>query len=624
MSAAEPATRRWRDFLKNVSAVLFGDRIGLALFLASVCLFGAVWRTEIFITDSYALVNGLYNLTNGELYLVEAAYGPGLDTPGVERANGGRIARNYGAIVLSLPIWVLLEALTVVTDLRVALVGLYSLTLLAFGVTIGRLRNSESLVLASSLLALAFFAVNVALATPLDPAGTHLYALQVFHLLVAAFAPVLLYRLVARIESPTVGIVGATVFLLGTPLAIWAPVPKRHAITVTVVLVVAYALYRSRECVSTGSGAFVSAVFRAIAYASVGLYAWVQAPEALTLLVVLALVDVPTAPDNSPRTLATIGAAFLLSLVPFFVTNYVLIGSPLKPPRLLARAGTGGADPVVSDGGSGTFVGRIVSVLSPAFAVVSRFTQPLQLLVGEIVAGVKVLLTRPESLYHTLIRSGDATAALDASEQYSVNLTILESAPVLVATIGWIPALWRRRDAICIPDRILAARTVVDVFAVAVVLATTFQYASRLPVHAQLTVRYLLVLYPLGIYLLVRLPVVRRALEGNWRAFVWTTAATVLIGGQLLAVGVFFTTRGPGETIQFHGVVALVSAVPLLLWALTSRSNDTSEAFGAVLLGITTGVSAVFTMLVAIEYSPLGNAHLLPVVRAFAEVVTLV
>jgi hypothetical protein len=157
-----------------------------------------------------------------------------------------------------------------------------------------------------------------------------------------------------------------------------------------------------------------------------------------------------------------------------------------------------------------------------------------------------------------------------------------------------------------------------------VVLATTFQYASRLPVHAQLTVRYLLVLYPLGIYLLVRLPVVRRALEGNWRAFVWTTAATVLIGGQLLAVGVFFTTRGPGETIQFHGVVALVSAVPLLLWALTSRSNDTSEAFGAVLLGITTGVSAVFTMLVAIEYSPLGNAHLLPVVRAFAEVVTLV
>jgi hypothetical protein len=630
MSVAEPATGRWRAFLNNASAILFGDRIGLALFFASVCLFGAVWRTEIFITDSYALVNGLYNLTNGELYLVEAAYGPGLDTPGVERANGGRIARNYGAIVLSLPIWVLLEALTVVTDLRVALVGLYSLTLLAFGVTIGRLRDSESVVLASSLLALAFFAVNVALATPLDPAGTHLYALQVFHLLVAAFAPVLLYRLVARIESPTVGIVGATMFLLGTPLAIWAPVPKRHAITVTVVLVVAYALYRSRECVADGRGAFVSAVFRAIAYASVGLYAWVQAPEALTLLVVLALVDLPTAPDNRPRTLATIGAVFALSLVPFFVTNQVLIGSPLKPPRLLARAGAGGADPVVTGGGSGaagsgsgTSGSRIVSVLSPALAVVSRFTQPLELLVGEIIAGIDVLLTRPEALYHTFIRSSDAAAALDSSGRESGNLTILESAPVLAAITGGVPALWRRRDSISLPKRVLTARTVVDVFAVVLVLATTFQYASRLPTHAQLTVRYLLVLYPLGIYLLVRLPVVRRTLADKWRVFAWTTAATVLIGGQLLAVGVFWTAIGLGAAIQLHGIVGLAAALPLSLWALVGRSEGLFGVFGAILLGGTTALSLVFTILVTIEYYPLGNTQLLPVIRALAEVVTL-
>jgi len=41
-------------------------------------------------------------------------------------------------------------------------------------------------------------------------------------------------------------------------------------------------------------------------------------------------------------------------------------------------------------------------------------------------------------------------------------------------------------------------------------------------------------------------------------------------------------------------------------------------------LGITTGVSTVFTIFVAIEYYPLGSTHLLPVVRAFAELVTLV
>lgn len=629
MSTVETLAERWRTRRRRFTSteVLFGDRIGVSLFFASLCLFGAVWRTEIFITDSYALVNALYNFSNGELYLVEAAYGPGLDTPGVEQANGGQIARNYGVIVLSLPIWALLEALTVVLDLRVALVGLYSLTLLALGVTIGRLRGSESIVLGSCLAAVIFFAGNVALAAPLESASTHLYALQLFHLLVAAFAPVLLYRLLARIETPTLGAIGATMFLLGTPLAIWAPVPKRHAITVTVVLVAAYALYRSRECVSDGTegGSAVSAMFRAIAYASVGLYAWVQAPEALTLLVVLALVDVPTAPDNQPRTLATIGAAFVLSLVPFFVTNYVLIGSPLKPPRLLAGASrASAAEPVISTGGSGTLAGRILSVFSPAIALVSRVTQPLQILAGELMAGVAVLFTQPESLYHTLIRSGDAAAALDASERYSTNLTVLEAAPVLAATVGWVAALWRRRGSVSIVGCVLSGRTVVDIFVVLIVLATTFQYASRLPVHAQLTVRYLFVLYPLGVYLLVRLPVVRRTLKEHWRAFAWTTAVAVLIGGQLLAVGIFWTAKSPGETIQLHGVVALVSAIPLSLWALVGRSDGSVGVLGAILLGITTGLSAVFTMLVTIEYYPLGGTHLLPIVRALAEAVTLV
>jgi hypothetical protein len=302
----------------------------------------------------------------------------------------------------------------------------------------------------------------------------------------------------------------------------------------------------------------------------------------------------------------------------------MLIGSPLKPPRLLARAGTGGAEPVVSDGGSGGLSGRIFSVLSPALAVVSRFTQPLQLLVGEIVAGVAVLFTDPEALYHTFIRSGDAAAALDYSEHESVNLTILESAPVLAAVVGGIPALWRRRDSISVPGRVLSARNIVDAFAVVLVLAMTFQYASRLPIHSQLTVRYLFPLYPLGIYFLVRLPVVRRTLETHWRAFAWTTAATVLIGGQLLAVGVFLTTSGLGAAVQLHGIVGLAAALPLLLWALVGRSEGSFGVLGAILLGLTTALSVVFTVLVTIEYYPLGDAHVLPVVRMLAEAVTLI
>lgn len=63
-------------------AVLFGDRLGLIVFLATVVLFGLLWRTAFLITDSYTLANGLYSLSNGQLAMTEAAYGPGVETPG--------------------------------------------------------------------------------------------------------------------------------------------------------------------------------------------------------------------------------------------------------------------------------------------------------------------------------------------------------------------------------------------------------------------------------------------------------------------------------------------------------------------------------------------------------------
>jgi len=304
------------------------------VFLSCLCLFGVVWRTEIFISDTYTLANGLYSLSNGQLFMTEAAYGPTLETPGANLVDGRRIARNYGAIVLSLPFWLLLEGLAAVTSLRLALVGLWSLALLAAVVQLGTLLDDDDIVTVGGIGVLLFFGVNVALARSLDPTATHLYALQLFHMTVAAVAPVIFYRLISRIETRKLALLGTALLVLATPLALWAPVPKRHAITGTVVVAVAYSLYRSRT--EADGVVFASPVqFRALAYAFVGLYTWVHAPEALLLFVALLAVDVPTAADNSVRTLAIDGTVFLLSLVPFVLTNIALSGSPIQPPRLL-------------------------------------------------------------------------------------------------------------------------------------------------------------------------------------------------------------------------------------------------------------------------------------------------
>jgi len=249
--------------------------------------------------------------------------------------------------------------------------------------------------------------------------------------------------------------------------------------------------------------------------------------------------------------------------------------------------------------------------------------ESLWLLASQITQGLGVLSTNSGALWQTLVRSGDAAAALNNAGTESVNLSLLESAPVLAALVGGLPVTWRRLRARTAITRRIRPETAVDLFALLLCATLVLQYASRLPVHAQLTVRYLFPLFPLGVYLLARLPVVRATLTENWRLFTWTTVVTILVGGQLLAVAVFWTAVGLGEAFQLHALLALGTATPLAAWSLLGRSDDRFGHAGAVLLGVATGLSTVFVLLVALEYYSIGDSHLLPMVRVVAEQVDL-
>ncbi|NLV14951.1 hypothetical protein [Haloarcula argentinensis] len=605
-------------------SVLFGDRLGLIVFLATVVLFGLLWRTAFLINDSYTLANGLYSLSNGQLAMAEAAYGPGLATPGASRYGGQWYARNYGVIVLSLPLVFVLDLLTAVVELRIALVALWSLALLALVVECGYYTDGDWVLYGGAVAVLGLFGLNVALAQPLDAGRTHLYALQLTHLLIAAFTPVVFYRLLSRVHTRRLGLLSAVLLTAGTPLAFWASIPKRHAVTGTVVVCIAYCLYRSRK---PADGAVITQrqTFRTLAYALVGLYAWVHAPEALLLCVALALVDIPTARDNSPRTLARVGVIFALSLLPFIITNLAISGSPIKPPRLVSGGGSLSSNAASSTGGSGggSASGGVLTPLAPLLGTLESGMRPLLLLGGELVAGFKTLQQQPNDVYHAFVRSGSAGGALDNTGEESVNLSLLESAPVLVAMVGALPVIRRLRLPSSMTDRTLSADRVVDAFAITTFVGVVLLYNSRLPLHAQVTARYLFPLYPLGVYLFVRLPAVRKSLTDHWRLFLWTVAGTVLIGGQVTVVLVAVTVNGIGEAFQLHALLALGSAVPLGIWALSGRSKGRAGQIGAVLLGAATGVAAVFLLLTSVEYYALGDTHLLPMMRALGELLAL-
>lgn len=84
--------------------------------------------------------------------------------------------------------------------------------------------------------------------------------------------------------------------------------------------------------------------------------------------------------------------------------------------------------------------------------------------------------------------------------------------------------------------REFSALGTVVAFAIVYAALLTLVYLPRLPLHATITVRYLLPLFPIALYGLLRLGSVRRVLEEQPVACGFAYLGGVLVGGQLLVV----------------------------------------------------------------------------------------
>jgi len=603
---------------------LFGDRLGLVVFLASVSLFAVYWIADWRINDSLTLYNTLYALADGNLYMTEPVYGGTLHAPGATEIDGRVYGRNYGVVVASLLPLAIVRLLRAVVDLRIAVAGLWVLGLFAATLVVGRvIGRRRAAVRWGSVGAIGLFAFNVAVVTDLDPTRGELYALQFTHLVAAGFAAVFLYRLLARMHGRRVGLFAAALLALGTPLGLWATVPKRHVVTAAVFLAIGYALYRSRAAGVAGTRGEVR--FRAGAYALVGLLAWVHAPEALALFVVVAAVDLPTASRRDARALGGIGLAFLLSLVPFFVTNTLAFGSPVAAPRAVGGFGAETASAGSTGGGGGGAGGGTIPILTPFLDAIGPALRPLVQLSSLFEASLADLGRDPGRALDVFIRSGylEGDWAAAQANHEAVNLSLLESGPVVAGVVGSIAggAFALRQPSILLRSWPPSPRRTVDGFVLLFAVAVSLLYLSRLPIHAQITMRYLLPLFPALVYGVARLSAVRTVATAYWRTYAWTVAGTVLVGGQLVVLVLASIDLGRGEAFQFHALLGLATAAPVAGWVVLGRSEGRWGHVGAACFGLATGVATVFLLSLTVEYWLVPSGPGIPIVRTLSDVV---
>ena len=643
--AAVPTTARRRT--RRIGRAVFGDRVGLVVFLASFTFLMLFWRIGIFITDTYAIGNALVAVADGHLDVRDLHYSLTFGSqPGLYVAGEQAYGRNYAHVFLALPVLWLLEAASFLFDPRLAIAAGWSLLLLGLFDQIGQVVDRHrQIALVGSVIALLMFVTNAALAHPLDEKWLPLIALQLTSMAGAALAGVGLYRLLAQVHDRRVGVLVGFLAVVATPLAFWASIPKRHALSSLAIVVVLAAFYAARASSSSRR----ALGYRSMAYATVALLAWLHGGEGLLLLAALGPVDLVTARSNHPRRLAVVGVVFLLALTPFLLTNLVIAGNPVTPPRVLtgfdgqidpgaapAVDGSGGngaaGDGAAGDGAAGTatpeegqpsggILGRISSILGSALADGSHVLGQFWALAT---AGLSVL-DEPARLVHTFIRRGRIPMGVDysAQEQEAIELTVLESAPVLAALVGTVAVAIRRIAAAGLSRSLISfphcPERQTDLLAVTIAVVFSLVYMTRLPTHAMLTVRYLVPVMVLAMYGVGRLGAIHAVAHADWRWLVGSYLGVLAAGGIGFLAVLSSVVLGQGEVVQLHGIVGLVAAVPLVVWTIGYEAGLLSDVrFGVVASALPAGFTTLFLLfsgLFYFDYAP----YALPIVSEIVE-----
>ncbi len=665
----ESVGTRARSAVRAVGRVVFGDRLGLALFLGAVLWCGALWRVGIFIQDTVTVANALANVADGHLAILDSPYALTLgEQPGLVTVDGQAYGRNYGHVLLALPLLWLLELGAGLVAPKLLLAGAWSLGLVAFSMLVGRFTGRDRLTTLGSLVALGVFAGNLLTVTALPEGVLALVALQLSTILAAALIAVVLYRLVGRFHVDRVGVAAGAAVVAATPVGFWASIPKRHVVTAAAAVIALYCFAVSRERTDRRG-----TLARAGAYAVLGLLTTVHPFEAFFLFAVLAPVDLVTAPENSLRTVAAVGFVFALSMLPFFTINTLISGNPIESPRILDGRGSGIDTSLTADGGDGTGgggdgggdggsqtpadggangtdgggdggsgggansdgdngnTGSPFGGFLEAFASLVAFAGSFVGYVTDWVGGSLDVLGQHKRLYHIFVRSGQIPGIPTIVNNFeAIELTLLESFP-LAAALLWLPvaAVQRAREWV-VGAGITTPRRQTDLLAAGFAVVFTLVYLPQLPLYSQITVRYILPVMPLLVYGVARCSCVHRAVEERPRWLFGSYLGTVVGGGVAMTVALTLLDPAIGEAMQLHALVglaaALVAAVIVGSWPL----HDEIRAV-AVGLALPAGVTTVFILLAKIEYFSYRvpsdgnpNAFVLDVVRVLAELLPIV
>lgn len=332
----EKTQSRFIDSIKTKVTLLFPDNYSRILFVLSLFVLLSFWQTGMYLNDEAKSANQLTNFVHGSLYIKEQKIE--LNQRYYYTISGGTIApyTHFLSVFALLPAAVLF-LINKLSGIRLFFSIIWSACWYLLCLLIGRELKREKLGASIGLLSIPMLGANAAISImrPVDfGVWWELLSLQFLNIILTAASILIIYHLFKRLfDSKAFGFFAGAFILFCTSITFWGVSGKDHSAVVFLVSAAFYSFYLySQNC---------NPIYRYTAYFAAALNVWVRLDSAVPLIISLVLVDIFLITRTKRlSSFIKISALLLISLVPYFINNYMIYGNPLFPPQYAAQFGS--------------------------------------------------------------------------------------------------------------------------------------------------------------------------------------------------------------------------------------------------------------------------------------------
>jgi len=492
-------------------------QVPLLIFLSSFFIFLTFSGTRVFISDEGVILDQFYNFINGSL-----AVNISKISVGVMISIGDNIYGkfSYSLLVLSLPAYYILKAMDLIYGAHLFILQLWALSggfIVYLIAKIRKFKHAEPGAIASYLILIS---INLYLFRPIYfPKWGELLSIEFTNILISSFLIMVVYLLFKDFFGNKIAIFASLLIIFATPVSFYAITLKHHSLTLLLTVLSFYFFHKYQEKKDTKLIYF--------AYILGGLCLWTRILDGAVLLASLLITDIIIL-RRKIRYIAIILIIVLISMLPFFIFNYLISGDPVA--------------------------------IMDSYPMSNK---PLVVLKGDNFIALGESLDAQQ--FDLLVRLGYGWNETIKIEWFDIfgymfffrlvnTFGIFLVSPFLIISLAFGLAAVRRKITLNLMDKLL-------IIYVILFIVSSKNYLLSIIIDTPLAneYRYLLILYIVLLYFGLRISRIKIMIENNLRQI------ALLYGLILLAALIYFIRAFPPPFLEIYYTAAMISSISLII-----------------------------------------------------------